>query len=73
MLPLCGPRTVWEDCCHSRQHDLGLRFWSALGIDPLDLAFRQWSVSGDLPAGEQLVRQARQKIASHRQRAKARP
>jgi hypothetical protein len=72
MVPLCGPATVWQDCCHSRLHDLGLRFWSALGIDPLDLACRLWRVSGDIPAGEPLVRRARQRIARQRQRGEAR-
>ena len=28
LLPLCGPATVWDDCCHSRKHFLGsARFW----------------------------------------------
>src|SRR3954452_8653141 len=34
LVPLCGPETVWEDCCHSRKYYLGAAgFWSALGID----------------------------------------
>ena len=61
LVPLCGPATRWEDCCHSRKYFLGAaRFWSALGIDPLDLAYRLWRVSGDVQAGEYLVLRARE-------------
>jgi hypothetical protein len=67
LVPLCGPTTVWNDCCHSRQHHLGaVHFWSALGIDPLGLACRLWRISGDRDAGEQSVRRARQASARHR-------
>ena len=60
LVPLCGPATIWDDCCHSRKWFLGAaRFWSALGIDPLDLAYRLWRVSGDVQAGEYLVLRAR--------------
>src|SRR5690349_737723 len=39
LVPLCGPATVWSDCCHSRLHYRGpRRFWSELRIDPLNLA-----------------------------------
>jgi hypothetical protein len=62
LLPLCGPETVWEDCCHSRKHFLGAaRFWLGLGIDPLDLAARLWRVSGDVEVGEREIRLARQR------------
>jgi hypothetical protein len=73
LLPLCGPATVWDDCCHSRKHFLGAgRFWSGLGIDPLDLAARMWRVSGDVEAGERVVRNARLVIAATpRNRAEA--
>src|SRR3954464_1721495 len=73
LLPLCGPATVWDDCCHSRKHFLGAaRFWSGLGIDPLDLADRMWRVSGDVEAGERVVRNARLVIAATpRNRAEA--
>src|SRR5437016_2665565 len=38
LVPLCGPASVWEDCCHSRKYYLGAaRFWSELGIDPVAL------------------------------------
>ena len=51
-VPLCGPATVWDDCCHSRQHQMGrARFWSELGIDPRRLADRLWQISGDRDAG----------------------
>src|SRR5260221_9729728 len=42
-VPLCGPPTVWGDCCHSRLYYRGrARFWSELGIDPLAVAVRLW-------------------------------
>jgi len=67
LVPLCGPATVWADCCHSRKHYLGAtRFWSALGIDPRDVAFRLWRVSGDIEASLHIVMQARQAIAASR-------
>src|ERR1051325_1702314 len=66
VVPLCGPATLWEDCCHSRKWFLGAaRFWSALGIDPLDLAYLLWRVSGDVKAGEYLVLRARQTRSQH--------
>jgi len=66
LVPLCGPATIWDDCCHSRKYYLGAaRFWSALGIDPLDLAYRLWRVSGDIQAGEYLVLRARQTRSQH--------
>src|SRR5438874_13643843 len=43
LVPLCGPASVWDDCCHSQKHYLGAaRFWSELGIDPVALAIRLW-------------------------------
>jgi hypothetical protein len=39
-----------------------LTFWSALGIDPLNVAWRLWTVSADLKAGERTVFRARQQI-----------
>jgi hypothetical protein len=64
IVPLCGPSTIWQDCCHSRRHYLGQkRFWSELGTDPLKLAARLWRVSGQIAAGEQLVMRRRQVIA----------
>jgi hypothetical protein len=55
-LPLCTE-------CHALQHQFGeLRFWSVLRIDPLNVALRLWTVSGDLKAGERIVFRARQQI-----------
>jgi len=65
LVPLCGPDTVWEDCCHSRKHYLGAtRFWSGLGINPIDLALRLWRVSDDVAAGERVITHARQAVAA---------
>src|ERR1700745_2913859 len=55
-VPLCFP-------CHARQHTIGeLSFWSALRIDPLNVALRLWTVSSDVVAGERTVFRARQQI-----------
>jgi hypothetical protein len=49
--------------CHTLQHEFGeLTFWSALHIDPLNVALRLWTVSGDINAGERIVFRARQRI-----------
>src|SRR5215469_3248735 len=49
--------------CHTKQHRIGeLTFWSALRIDPLNVAARLWTVSADLKAGERTVFRARQQI-----------
>jgi hypothetical protein len=49
--------------CHALQHEFGeLRFWSTLRIDPLDVASRLWTVSGDIKAGERIIFRARQRI-----------
>ena len=48
-VPLCT-------ACHAKQHRLGeLTFWSALCIDPLNVALRLWTVSPDLKAGVRAV------------------
>ena len=74
LLPLCGPETVWEDCCHSRMHfQSPSRFWSALGVDAFDLAWRLSIASGDRQAGNRLIRQARQSIAAQRGHVPCRP
>jgi hypothetical protein len=66
-MPLCGPATIWEDCCHSRLHYLGAsRIWSALGIDPLALAAPLWRVSGDSKAGQHAVMRACQATPRYR-------
>jgi hypothetical protein len=55
-VPLCG-------ACHAKQHRIGeLTFWSALRIDPLNVALRLWTVSADMEAGERTVIRARQQI-----------
>src|SRR5580693_1274912 len=55
-VPLCTP-------CHAKQHRIGeLTFWSALRIDPLNVALRLWTVSGDEKAGVRTVFRARQQI-----------
>ena len=52
VVPLCGPATVWQDCCHSRRYYLfAVRFWSELGIDPLDLASQLWRGSTSFTSG----------------------
>src|SRR5438477_11687931 len=72
LVPLCGPAPVWQDCCHSRKHYLGAaRFWSELGIDPLDLASQLWRGLGDVKAGLRTVMRARQ-AAAHQRRSKGR-
>jgi hypothetical protein len=54
--PLCSS-------CHALQHQFGeLTFWSTLRIDPLNVAFRLWTVSGDVKAGERIAFRARQRI-----------
>jgi hypothetical protein len=55
-IPLCTT-------CHARQHRIGeLTFWSALRIDPVNVALRLWTVSADIQAGERTVFRARQQI-----------
>jgi hypothetical protein len=55
-VPLCSS-------CHALQHQFGeLKFWSTLRIDPLDVAFRLWTVTGDIEAGARIVFRARQRI-----------
>jgi len=55
-VPLCT-------ACHAKQHRIGeLTFWSALRIDPLNVALRLWTVSGDEKAGVRTVFRARQQI-----------
>ena|SRR5215472_11040715 len=50
--------------CHNLQHEFGeLRFWSVVCIDPLNVAFRLWTISGDIKAGERVAFRARQQIA----------
>jgi hypothetical protein len=56
-LPLCAEH-------HIEQHRIGeMTFFADLEIDPLNVALRLWTVSGDLAAGERIVFRARQGIA----------
>ena len=55
-VPLCA-------ACHAKQHRIGeLTFWSALRIDPINVALRLWTVSTDINAGERTVFRALQQI-----------
>ena len=55
-VPLCT-------ACHAKQHRLGeLTFWSALRIDPVNVALRLWTIWADVKAGERTVFRARQGI-----------
>lgn len=59
-VPLCA-------ACHADQHRVGeLTFWAEFGIDPLNVAFRLWTVSGNHAAGERIVSRARQAIGLHK-------
>ena len=50
--------------CHALQHQFGeLTFWSTVRIDPINVAFRFWTVSGDIRAGERIAFRARQQIS----------
>jgi hypothetical protein len=61
--PQCGFPGIRRNACHARQHRIGeLSFWSARRIDPLNVALRLWTVSGDIKAGERTVFRARQQI-----------
>jgi len=40
----------------------GDRFWSTVPVDPLNVALRFWTVSGDVKAEERIVFRARQQI-----------
>jgi hypothetical protein len=52
---------------HRRQHEIGeLAFWGEAGIDPLDVALRLWTVSGDIAKGEAVVFKARQRMELNR-------
>lgn len=60
-VPLCTT-------CHRRQHGSPgeVAFWSQLGVDPLDLSLRLWTVTGDQDAGERAVMRFLQNIELHR-------
>ncbi len=56
VVPLCAAH-------HARQHQVGeLTFWGDLGIDPLNVALRLWTISGDVVAGARIIFRARQHI-----------
>ena len=51
-LPLCG-------ACHRRQHEIDEKqFWDFGEKDPVFLCLALWRVSGDVEAGERIVRAA---------------
>jgi len=55
-VPLCA-------ACHAKQDRIGeLTFWSALRVDPINVALRLWTVSADIKAGQRTVFRARQQI-----------
>ena len=55
-VPLCA-------ACHAKQHRIGeLTFWSALRVDPINVALRLWTISADIKAGQRTVFRARQQI-----------
>ena len=65
-VPLCA-------ACHAKQHRIGeLTFWSALRIDPVNVAARLWTVSADIKAGERTVFRARQQIDLAKSRIQSR-
>lgn len=42
--------------CHERQHRVGeVTFWGEIGIDPLNVSLRLWTVSGDEEQGVRVV------------------
>lgn len=47
------------------------QFWARLGIDPIDLSLRLWSVTGDLALGLRAVERAWQSIDMHRRQMEA--
>lgn len=60
IVPLCRSH-------HDEQHRRGEgAFWAELGIDPLDVACRLWTVSGDAEAGLRAIERARQAMALRR-------
>ena len=65
-VPLCA-------ACYAKQHRIGeLTFWSALRIDPVNVAARLWTVSADIKAGERTVFRARQQIDLAKSRIQSR-
>lgn len=56
-----------DHACHMEQHRIGeVTFWGRLGIDPLNVSLRLWTISGDVEAGVRIVERARQMIELHR-------
>ena len=48
-VPLCGRH-------HREQHSMSERsFWEHYGLDPIPIALRLYSISGDLPAAQQII------------------
>jgi len=52
--------------CHSEQHEGEVTFWAELGVDPVDIALRLWSVTGNDEQGRRTIERAQQAIALHR-------
>jgi len=45
-----------DSSCHMTQHRVGeVTFWGNLGIDPLNISLRLWTVSGDAEAGSRVI------------------
>jgi hypothetical protein len=66
---VCGPATVRQDGCHNGRHYRGAaRFWSALGVEPLEVAVELWRLSGNVKAGRCAVMRVRRPAASRHQR-----
>lgn len=59
-----------DHACHMEQHAMGeVAFWGGVGIDPLNVSLRLWTVSGDIEAGIRIIERARQAIDLHRRSA----
>lgn len=55
-----------DHACHMEQHRVGeVTFWGRVGIDPLNVSLRLWTISGDVQAGIRIIERARQAIALH--------
>lgn len=65
-VPLCGRCHLGDQ--HSKYGEPA--FWSALGIDPLDVSLRLWAVTGDTQQGLRAISRARQAIEVHRCRSR---
>lgn len=55
-VPLCHPDHLRE----------GTAFWAELEADPMNLALRLWTVTGDIESGLRAIQRFRQSIVLHR-------